>query len=149
MPIRPRATVKVRTSTAKEVSVLAWIADACGRVMLIRQKVGRRLWSLPGGKVHTREPIRQALRRELKEEIGVSVANARIIDVFDRPRKGAVAILFQVSLVSAKVKLSEKEIRDYAFARKLPASATPSARYFWKRQQPQVKARRARPCPFD
>ena len=129
--------------------MLAWIPDALGRVMLIQQTTGRRLWSLPGGKVRTTEPIRRALLRELKEEIGVSVSSARIIDVFDRPRKGAVSILFQVSLASAKVKLAEKEIRDYAFARKLPASATPSARYFWKRQQPQVKARRARPCPLD
>ena len=139
---RPRPT-KIRSVTAKEVSVLAWIQDSYGQVLLIRQTAGRQAWSLPGGKVRAHEAIRVALRREIKEEIGLSVVSARIIDVFDRPRKGALAILFQVTLRKGRLVLQKKEIKDLGFLRRLPANATPSARYFWKRQFPPTKTIRA------
>ena len=149
MPIARQRSEKIRAATAKEISVLAWIKDAYGNVLLIQQKAGRKLWSVPGGKVRAQEPIRQALRRELKEEIGVTVASAKIIDIFDRPKKSALAILFQVSLRRGVFKLQEKEIRHLAFLKKLPSASTPSARYFWQRQEPPVKARRIRPCALD
>ncbi len=92
-----------------------------------------------------REPIRRALRRELLEEIGLPVTSARIIDIFDRPQKAAIAILFQVTLRKGRPKLQEKEILDVAFMRKLPASSTPSVRYFWQRQFPGRNSRSTRP----
>jgi ADP-ribose pyrophosphatase YjhB (NUDIX family) len=144
-----RRTTKIRAVTAKEISVLAWIQDAFGQVLLVQQVAGRQLWSLPGGKVRSREPIRQALRREIKEEIGLSVVSAKIIDVFDRPQKGAMAILFHVALRKGRVKLEQKEIRNASFLSKLPARSTPSVRYFWRRQTPETKARLFRPCPLD
>ena len=132
---RPRPS-KIRGVTAKEISVLAWIQDSYGQVLLIRQVAGRQAWSLPGGKVRAREPIRAALRREIKEEIGLTVASAKIIDVFDRPLKSALAILFHVNLRKGRLVLQKKEIRDIAFLRRLPSRATPSARFFWRRQFP-------------
>ncbi len=149
MPIERIRPEKIRASNAKEISVLAWITDAYGQVLMIQQTAGRKLWSLPGGKVRAREPIHRALRRELKEEIGVAVATARIIDIFDRPQKSALAILFLVSLRRGTFKLQKKEIRHLAFLGKLPSGATPSARHFWRSQLPGLKARRARPSPLD
>jgi ADP-ribose pyrophosphatase YjhB (NUDIX family) len=149
MPSNRRRPAKIRTGTAKEISVLAWIPDAFGQVFLVQQTAGRQLWSLPGGKVRSHEPVRQALRREIKEEIGLSVVSAKIIDVFDRPQKGALAILFQVVLRKGRLKLAEKEIKGFAFVRKLPARSTPSVRYFWNRQFPERDARVHRPCPLD
>ncbi len=138
---RKRITVKIRASTAKEVSVLAWIQDAYGNVLLIQQTAGHQLWSLPGGKVRGSESLIQALRREIKEEIGLGVQSAKAIDLFDRPLKSSLAVLFHVRLRKGRLKLAESEIQNALFAGRLPQQSTPSVRHFWKRQLPETNSR--------
>ena len=143
MPIRKRKrrASKVKTNCAKEVSVLAWIQDAYGNVLLIQQTAGRQLWSLPGGKVRGTEALKAALRRELKEEIGLTLISTKVIDLFDRPQRLGLAVLFRTTLRKGKLKLGDKEIKQAAFVSKLPSNATPSVRYFWNRQFPNIAAR--------
>jgi len=131
----------VRPVSAKEVSVLAWIQDAYGNVLLIQQKAGKQLWSLPGGKVRSTEALKDALRREIKEEIGLTVVCAKVIDLFDRPERSGLAVLFQTKLRKGQLKLGANEIKNAAFVDKLPLHATPSVRYFWERQFPSVTAK--------
>jgi ADP-ribose pyrophosphatase YjhB (NUDIX family) len=128
-----RIAKKKGPASGKEVSVLAWIEDAFGNVLLIRQAARGKLWSLPGGKVRATEPIKQALYREILEEIGLVVVSARVIDLFDRPHKAGLAVLFRTVLRKGALKLGETEIVDAAFVDRLPTNATPSARYFWSR----------------
>ncbi len=66
MPTRRQRPNKIRPIAAKEVSVLAWIQDAYGNVLLVQQANSRQLWSLPGGKVRAIEPLKLALRREIR-----------------------------------------------------------------------------------
>jgi len=140
--VKRRQQVKnVRPVSAKEVSVLAWIQDAYGNVLLIHQTSGKQLWSLPGGKVRSAEALKEALRRELKEEIGLTVVSAKVIDLFDRPQRCGLAVLFLTKLRKGRLKLGAKEIKNAAFVSKLPVNATPSVRYFWKRQFPSVSSR--------
>ncbi len=138
MPTRKEVLNNVRPISAKEVSVLAWIQDAYGNVLLIQQKAGKQLWSLPGGKVRSAEALKVALRRELKEEIGLTVVCAKVIDLFDRPERSGLAVLFQAQLRKGKLKLGANEIKNASFVSKLPLNATPSASYFWKRQFPSA-----------
>ena len=143
MPIRRRKQHpgKVKAACAKEVSVLAWIQDAYGNVLLIQQTAGKQLWSLPGGKVRGTEALKVALRREIKEEIGLTLVSTKVIDLFDRPQRSGLAVLFRTTLRKGKLKLGETEIKQAAFVSKLPPNATPSVRYFWRRQFPNTTAR--------
>ena len=54
--------------------------DGEGRVLLAQRPAGKALagrWEFPGGKVDTGESEHAALRRELREELGVEVIAAR------------------------------------------------------------------------
>ncbi len=128
--------VKIRATSGKEVSVLAWIQDAFGNVLLVQQTAGKQLWSLPGGKVKAPEALEKALRRELREEIGLAVKSVENIDIFDRPKKSALAILYRVALRQGRLQIHDQEILQAAFCAVLPPRATPSARYFWRRRFP-------------
>ena len=136
-----KAKVKAKTrkkaaDPKKAVSVMAWIEDAYGNLLLVKQSRGKKLWSLPGGKVRSRETLMGALRREIREELALSIDVAALIDLYDRPAKGAVAILYRAILRPQQVIRPRRgEILKYAFRRKPPGNATPSLKYFWTRAQ--------------
>jgi 8-oxo-dGTP pyrophosphatase MutT (NUDIX family) len=54
----------------RSVGVLGLVLDDEGRVLLVEQTY-RSGWYLPGGGVRRKEPLDDALRRELREEVGV------------------------------------------------------------------------------
>jgi 8-oxo-dGTP diphosphatase len=56
--------------------VAAVLRDAAGRVLIAQRPAGKHMagyWEFPGGKIGPGESSEQALRRELTEELGVSL----------------------------------------------------------------------------
>ncbi len=60
--------------------VAALVRDRRGRLLLTRRPAGKPragLWEFPGGKVKPGEDLAEALRRELKEELGLEASVGR------------------------------------------------------------------------
>ncbi len=56
--------------------------DGAGRLLFVRHAYGdRRAWDLPGGGAHRGEEPLAAARREAREELGVDVADWRLLGV--------------------------------------------------------------------
>jgi 8-oxo-dGTP diphosphatase len=79
------------------VLVAAAIVIEGGRVLLTQRKAGSHLagaWEFPGGKVEPGEDPREALRRELGEELGIVATVGEIVDVtFHRYEDANKAVL--------------------------------------------------------
>jgi 8-oxo-dGTP diphosphatase len=62
--------------------VAAALFDSTGRVLIADRPAGKHMagrWEFPGGKVAPGETDRDALARELREELGVAVTSARYL----------------------------------------------------------------------
>ena len=83
------------------VIVSAGILIEQGRVLLTQRKKGSHLagaWEFPGGKVEPGEDPRDALARELREELGIEASVGDVIEVtFHRYPERAVLLVFYVA----------------------------------------------------
>jgi 8-oxo-dGTP diphosphatase len=92
------------------ILVAAGVLVEQGRVLLTRRKAGTHLegaWEFPGGKVHHDEDPRDALRRELREELGIEAVAGEIVEVtfhrYDdrgRPSKPVLLLFFEATRVA-------------------------------------------------
>ena len=85
------------------VIVSAAVVLSAGRVLLTQRKTGTHLagaWEFPGGKVEPDEDPRDALARELAEEIGVTAEVGDIVEVtFHRyPAKNVLLLFYEARL---------------------------------------------------
>lgn len=110
-----------------------------GRVLLTKRAEGQHLaglWEFPGGKLESGESPEEALVRECREECGIEIAVAEILDAtFHRyPEKDVLLLFYRCSLVSGEVRhlhvadhawVEPKELGRYEFP---PADARVIAR---------------------
>jgi ADP-ribose pyrophosphatase YjhB (NUDIX family) len=134
---RSSANQQDEFKASKEVSVMAWIENQFGDVLLLRQTRGNRLWTLPGGKVRQRESLKEALRREVKEETGLQIQFIALAGLFDRPQKGVITFLYLARIKGRSdiVRPKRPEIDTAKFSSSIPRHATPSLQFFWKRMR--------------
>ncbi|NBU89463.1 MAG: NUDIX domain-containing protein [Betaproteobacteria bacterium] len=86
--MRP-GTVAETLRTPVDVAV-GILVDGQGRFLLTSRPPGKvyaGFWEFPGGKLEPGETVEQALRRELQEEIGVTIGEAPVwrVEEFDYP----------------------------------------------------------------
>ena len=120
-------------------SVVAVIVDVEGRVLLTRRSIPpfRDLWVMPGGKIDLGEPILEALKREVHEEVGLEVEIEGLIDVFEHLTPGAdnchfVILYYRCTPLFCDIRHNEHEVSEAAWVsvEELPDYAMPDgARY--------------------
>jgi 8-oxo-dGTP diphosphatase len=103
--------------------VAAGVVIEGGRVLLTQRKPGAHLagaWELPGGKVNDGEDPRDALRRELAEELGIDVWVGEIVDVtFHRYLEAGKTILllfFEATRVSGSAEPRALDVAAFEWA---------------------------------
>lgn len=114
---------------------MAWIENEFGDVLLLKQVRGNKSWTLPGGKVRSRETIEEALRREVEEEIDLKIQSVTLVALFDRPEKAVITLLYSAHIKGHHGVITPKrsEVAHAEFSSSLPKDASPSLRFFWKR----------------
>jgi 8-oxo-dGTP diphosphatase len=89
--------------------VVAAVVIEHGRVLLTQRAEGTHLgglWEFPGGKLEPGESPEEALVRECREECGIEIAVADILDVtFHRyPETDVLLLFYRCSIVSGEVR---------------------------------------------
>jgi 8-oxo-dGTP diphosphatase len=133
----------------------ALLTDPAGQVLLVKPNY-REYWTLPGGMVDHGETPDQALRRELKEELGLDLVVGRLLVIdwapayAQRPRPIAY-FLFDAGVLNpgTAIRLQEAELDEYAYVSldRLPRKWLPTRpRGFQQPCLPAPPARRST-CP--
>jgi len=112
--------------------VAAVIRDDHGNILLARRPKDRHmggLWEFPGGKMDAGEAPEEALRRELSEELGVSVGHLRPITFAVHQESGLRILLLFYSAEITSGTVTAREGQDVAWVApdRLPAFEMPPA----------------------
>src|SRR4051794_31636789 len=120
----------------RTVIVAAGIIVERSTVLLSRRKEGTHLaglWEFPGGKVEEGEDPREALRRELREELGIETTIGEIVDVtfhrYEDAKKSVLLLFFAAERAAHSPEPSAVDVAEVAWfaADGLDPSAFPPA----------------------
>ena len=105
------------------VVVAAGVVIEGGRVLLTKRKAGAHLegvWEFPGGKVQSVEDPREALRRELREELGIDVTVGEIVEVtfhrYEDAHKAVLLLFFEAARLPSSPEPSAVDVADFEWA---------------------------------
>lgn len=103
--------------------------DDTGRIMLIRHSYGSGDWMLPGGGIGRGEAPLVAALRELVEETGCTLDNARVLSVVEEPLHGTVNRVHVITgRANGTPRGDDREVIELAFfdPAALPANLSPA-----------------------
>jgi 8-oxo-dGTP pyrophosphatase MutT (NUDIX family) len=102
------------------------LRDEAGCVLFVRHTYGdRTAWELPGGGMRRREDPGAAVRREMREELGIALADVRAVGEVETAgnHKRTLLHCFEATTGGAALVLAAAEIGE---ARWAPAGAPPT-----------------------
>jgi 8-oxo-dGTP diphosphatase len=130
----------------KRVSADALVRDASGRILLV-DPTYKPDWDLPGGMAEANEPPAEALRRELREELGLDIGVGDLLCVDwvspHGPWDDLVNFIFDGGILSDRdignLQLVDHELRAFEFCDKGQVKGRlPS--YVWRRVAAALQA---------
>ena len=96
------------------VSVSAIITDDHGRALLVQLRDNER-WEPPGGVLELGETIHDGLRREVREETGLSVEPDMLTGAYKNMSRGIVALVFRCEITGGHLTAND-EVTDFRWA---------------------------------
>ena len=107
-----------RPRASGPVIVAAAVVIRDGRVLLTRRLEGQHLagmWEFPGGKLEDGESPEEALARECREECGIDLEVAEILDVTHHryPEKDVLLLFYRCELRAGEVR--HLQVADHAW----------------------------------
>jgi 8-oxo-dGTP diphosphatase len=111
----PGEDQKIRTSPAlHSVSVAGVVVDDQNRALLIRRRDNQH-WEPPGGVLEVDEAIEDGLRREVREETGLTVEPVALTGVYKNMSRGIVALVFRCRALTTDLS-ANSEVSDFRWA---------------------------------
>ena len=114
---------------AVRTAVVAVVKNNDGNVLLTKRAIPPYLgkWVMPGGKIDLGEPITAALKREVREEVGLEVHVEGLIDIYeivpsDEHREHYVILYYLASHKSGDLAPNAGEISEVVWANRETAS---------------------------
>ena len=105
----------MNTATARHsVSVAGVVTDDDGRALLIRRRDTLH-WEPPGGVLELDESIEAGLRREVREETGLTIEPVALTGVYKNMARGIVALVFRCKVVSGHLTVND-EVSGFQWA---------------------------------
>ena len=117
--------------------------DRAGQVLMVRHNYGSPHWSLPGGGIRMQETAVDAGQRELREETGCVLEEARVLVCFnERVRRTTVKVSLVGGLLNGMPRADNHEIGAVALyaANALPGDCFSGMAGAIERWQPTLRA---------
>ena len=97
------------------VGVFAGVFDEQGHVLCVRHGYGKQSWGMPGGMVDPGEDPITALKREVLEETGVTIAVTEFVGLYAATYKDDLVILFRAQVVESRPWIANDEISEMGY----------------------------------
>lgn len=87
-----------------------------GKVLLLKRAKSPffGLWTLSGGHVEYGETVEKAIKREVKEELGISVKIKKLFGVYSDPKRDpryhTVSIVYLLEKIKGKIRINEESL---------------------------------------
>jgi 8-oxo-dGTP diphosphatase len=89
------------------VSVAAVITNDRGQALLIQRRDNNR-WEPPGGVLELEESVEDGLRREAREETGLTVEPDALTGVYKNMPRGIVALVFRCKITGGQLTVNDE-----------------------------------------
>jgi len=96
------------------VSVTGVLVDDEGRALLTRRRDNQR-WEPPGGVLELAESIEDGLRREVREETGLSVDPVALTGVYKNMARGIIGLVFRCRILAGQLTVND-EVTEFQWA---------------------------------
>lgn len=94
-------------------SAMIW-DEAREKVLMVKnENHGEQYWSMPGGAVEANETLHEAVRRETKEETGLSVRTGNLYMVrevlFEKKGHHAMIFTFEAAIIGGEIRIEDPD----------------------------------------